>query len=89
VAGEKTRRDVLRAAGFLGLGGLIWSAALRPAAGAPGRLPCERCPALTACSTADSLQARDALAPRARQAGPAEAGGLPRLCDTDIGGVRD
>ncbi len=75
---NKTRRDVLRAAGLLGLGGLVWSAASRPGALAAGRWPCERCPALSACTVADSLQARDAL-----DMGPKPAAaGRPRLCET-------
>lgn len=78
MARKMTRRDVLRTSGLLGLGGLVWSAAWRP--GAAGRLPCERCPALTACTAADSLRARDALGVQEVQAG--QAGRLQRLCES-------
>ncbi len=79
MAQKVTRRGVLRAAGLLSLGGLVWSAASRP--GGAGRWPCERCPALSACTVADSLQARDALRV---PPSPADAG-LPRLCETEAG----
>jgi hypothetical protein len=86
--GKSTRRDFLRAAGraagLLGLGGLVWSALSRSAESRVGagtaRLPCERCPALGACWEGDSLQARAALGARARQASAADAGGVRRLC---------
>jgi hypothetical protein len=87
-----TRREFLRAAvrtaGLLGLGGLVWSAASRFGGSAGGtrtsKLPCERCPALTACTRADSLQARDALGGRARPTAPANAARLRRLCDDNV-----
>jgi len=84
MAEKMTRRGLLRGAGLLGLGGLIWSAASRP--GAAGRLPCERCPALTACTAVDSLQARDALG--VRLVSPVRAGRLEGLCETDSGDAR-
>lgn len=90
MAEEKTRRDFLltvgRTAGLLGLGGLVASAASRSAGNGAGaatpRLPCEQCPALGACSLADSLQARDALGVCARPASAADGGNLRRLCAT-------
>jgi len=84
MADRETRRGffraVARAAGLLGLGGLVWSAASRSADG--GRLPCERCPVLPACSRADSLPARDALRmrPDANAAAPALRDARP-LCE--------
>ncbi len=79
---DKTKRDMLRAAGLLGLGGLVWSVATRPGALAAGRWDCERCPALRACTVSDSLRARDALG--MREPDPAAAD-RPRLCETDDG----
>ena len=71
---RQTRREFLRTvartAGLFGLGAIAWSSISRSGrsgpAGATPRFPCERCPALTSCSQAESLQARDALGPRAR-----------------------
>jgi hypothetical protein len=70
----QTRREFLRAAArtaaLFGLGGIAWTSIAkserRGPEGVPPRFPCERCPALPSCSQADSLQARDALGPRAR-----------------------
>ncbi len=78
---DKRKRDLLRAAGLLGLGGLVWSTASRPGALTGGRYECERCPALGACTVSDSLQARDAAG--VREPDPAAAG-RPRLCETDL-----
>ena len=88
MADGKTRREFLltlgRTAGLLGLGGLVVSAASRSAGSGAGaatpRLPCEQCPALRACSLADSLQARDAVGVRARPVSAADGGNLRRLC---------
>jgi hypothetical protein len=62
-------RSAARTAALFGVGAVAWRAASRSGRqpeGAPARFPCERCPALPSCSQADSLQARDALGPRAR-----------------------
>jgi hypothetical protein len=88
MGGEKTRREFLRAAAraaaLFGLGAVAWTAASRSGrsgpAGARPRFPCERCPALPSCSQADSLQARDALGPRARTENAASAIPPRRLC---------
>jgi len=67
---ERTRREFLRAAALFGLGIISWTAMSKSRRGGPDearpRFPCERCPALPSCSLPDSLQARDALGPRAR-----------------------
>jgi len=72
--GRQSRREFLRTAArtaaLFGLGAIAWIATSgsgrRGPDGARARFPCERCPALPSCSQADSLQARDALGPRAR-----------------------
>ncbi len=63
-------RTAARTAALCGLGAIAWVATGKSGGrgpdGATPRFPCERCPALSSCSQADSLQARDALGPRAR-----------------------
>ncbi len=85
---RQTRREFLRTiartAGLFGLGAIAWTSISRSGragpAGAAPRFPCERCPALTSCSQAESLQARDALGPRARNENAAPAIPPRRLC---------
>jgi hypothetical protein len=81
-----TRRDVLRAAGLMGLGGLVWSVAARPAAATDRLPPCEQCPALSACTLPESLRARDALGLHGVSADTAR---LARLCSNSSGGSSD
>ncbi|MGD1001326.1 MAG: hypothetical protein ABSA67_11590 [Candidatus Brocadiia bacterium] len=87
MAGQ-TRREFLRTAArtaaLFGLGAIAWIATGKSGGqgpdGARPRFPCERCPALSSCSQADSLQARDALGPRARTENPARDIPPRRLC---------
>ena len=87
MAGQ-TRREFLRTAArtaaLFGLGAIAWIATgksgRREPNGAQPRFPCERCPALPSCSQADSLQARDALGPRAQSKNAADEIPPRRLC---------
>jgi len=85
---ERTRREFLRAAvrtaALFGLGAIAWTAMFKSTRGLPRgarmRFPCERCPALPSCSQPDSLQARDALGPRAQTENAAREIPPRRLC---------